>query len=484
MCYNDNGGNKMKKNNILKAIGICFLAYVVLSWIIPAGSFSSGTFVKSDTQPLGLFDIFLYPIVTASTSLFILNALIILLIGGFYSVLSRTGVYSKIVEKVAEQFKNNGYIFLAITVFVFALLSALTGLTMPLLIMVPFFVAVVLKLGYRKIVALLSTFGAILVGNIGSIYSFNINGYLTIFFETEVNDILTSRILLFVLMTFAFIGFVLFLSEKQKITNKEDKKSSKKEMEIPLYSEHVVENKSAIPMVLISIFMIVLLMVGMYNWETMLQVDFFTNIHTSISEFEIFGYPIFKNIIGTVDPLGYWTNYDLAIILFIATMLIAWIYNVKGQDKWKAIVEGVKEMVPVALCTIAAEILFLIMNSNAGTSFFETIANFFISMTKGFNAFTFGLLSAIGGIFFNDFPYLVNELYVPITTLYTDYNFIGIFMQMIHGFIMLIAPTSMILVAGLQFLNISYTEWLKNVWKYLLIALIMIIAFTVLLTVL
>ena len=83
MCYNDRGGNKMKKNNLWKAIGICFIAYVILSWIIPTGSFSNGEFVKSTTEPLGFFDILRYPIVTGSTSLFVFNGLVILLIGAF-----------------------------------------------------------------------------------------------------------------------------------------------------------------------------------------------------------------------------------------------------------------------------------------------------------------------------------------------------------------------------------------------------------------
>ena len=54
----------MKKHDLLKAIGIVFLVYVVLSWIIPGGTFSSGAFTKGTTTPLGLGDIFLYPIGT------------------------------------------------------------------------------------------------------------------------------------------------------------------------------------------------------------------------------------------------------------------------------------------------------------------------------------------------------------------------------------------------------------------------------------
>ena len=37
---------------------------------------------------------------------------------------------------------------------------------------------------------------------------------------------------------------------------------------------------------------------------------------------------------------------------------------------------------------------------------------------------------------------------------------------------MFIAPTSLLLVGGLTYLNISYKEWLKYIWKYLIQVLV------------
>ena len=477
ICYNDYGGNKMKKNNLWKAIGICFLAFIVLSWVIPTGSFSNGVLTKGDANPLGFMDIFKFPIITASTSLFVLNAIVILLIGGFYGVLNQTGVYALVVEKVVTKFKEKRSMFLVLSILIFGVLSSLTALTLPLFIMVPFFVAVILKLGYSKITAFLSTIGAILVGNMGSTYGFNVNGYISYFFNISMNQTIIARIIFFILATVLLILFVLFWCEKPKTAKS---KKDEKVTQIPLYQHNVDKKKSATPMIILSIFMIILVLIGMYNWEVGLHVEFFNNIHSAITEFEIAGYPIFKNIIGTIDPIGYWSNYELAVILFLATLLIAWLYNLKGKQKWEAFVYGVKEMVPVALYTVAASILFLLMNSSSnGYTLFNTIANFFITLTKGFNVFTFGLLSVIGSIFYNDFPYILNSLYDPIHALYTNYGFIGMFTQMIHGFVMLIAPTSLLLVAGLKYLDISYTEWLKNIWKYLLVAFLLIVLVTI-----
>ena len=52
----------MKKNSIFKAIIVAFLVYVVASWIIPGGVIQNGAYVKGDISPVGLADIFIYPL--------------------------------------------------------------------------------------------------------------------------------------------------------------------------------------------------------------------------------------------------------------------------------------------------------------------------------------------------------------------------------------------------------------------------------------
>lgn len=478
----------MKKNNLWKAIGISFIVFVILSWIIPTGSFSSGVLTKGTTAPLGILDIFRYPLVTSTTSIFVLTGIVILLIGGFYGVLNKTGAYSKLVENITKKFKGKEKTFLIISIFVLSLLASLTGLTIPLFILVPFFITVILSLGYNKITALLATVGGILVGNLGSTYGFNINGYVSYFLGNGINDTIVSRVILFILLTGLLMLFVSYINKNNTI--KPVKKTKKNEVEeiktdIPLYEKNVDKKKSIVPMVALSVVMMLLIIVGTYNWETGLNIDVFTNMHNSIMNFKLNGYPIFQNLIGSVDPIGYWSNYEVAIILFLTTLLISFIYKVKGKEKWNAFLNGMKEMIPVAIYAVLASILFLLMNnSDNGATLFNTIADYLMHITKGFNIFGFGLISIIGSFFYNDFPYLLNALYDPITTLYTNTGFIGIVMQVMHGLVMLVAPTSVILVAGLRYLNISYTDWLKNIWKYLLIAFLLIaIVLTILLLV-
>lgn len=470
----------MKKKDILKAIGIVLGIFVVLTWLIPTGSFSGTNVTTETTNPIGLLDIFKYPIQTALTSIFITSALVVLLIGGLYGVINKTGVYSNIVEGLAKKFKGKEKNFLIITILVLGILSSLTGLVLPLFILVPFFAAVILTLGYNKLTAMLSTVGAILVGNLGSTYAFNINGYIVYFFQNKINDSIWFRLGLFALVIVSLIIFVVKTAkiEKKKTTKKATKSETKEEIVIPLYEKNVDKKQSPTALVVICAITLVATLVGMFNWESVLNVKLFTNIYNTITKFELNGYPLFANILGNIDSMGYWTNTEFCMLIVIAILLIKWLYNIKLSDAFEGFVNGVKEMVPVAIYVFIANILFFIINSHVGDSgstIFPTIANFFLSMTKKFNVLTFGFASIVGSILYNDFPYMVNSLLEPINSLTKDYALVGMLTQSVHGLVMLVAPTSVILVIGLKYFDVSYKEWFKNIWKYLLIALIAVI---------
>lgn len=475
----------MKKNSLIKAIIITFLIYVVASWIIPGGTFTSGKLVNGGTEPVGLGNLFIYPISTAITSIFVLTGLIILLIGGLYSVMNKTGVYQKVVEGTVKKFKGKERTFLIISVLVFALLASLTTLTFPLLVMVPFFVAVILSLGYNKMTAMLSTVGAILVGNMGTIFGYNTGGYsyVNYFFGLKTTENIAYKIALFVLLTIVLLVFVIKTSKIEKVTKKtrktkkdtkETEEEKKAEVVIPLYRQEKANKKSATPLVVIMIIMVVVALVSMFNWAGALGIEktWFDEIYTKIMETELNGYPLFSNLIGSINPFGYWTNYEFAMLLMITIIVIGCVYNLKLSETYEAVVEGMKEMLPVAAVAILANILLLIVNSVANP-FMNTIFNFFFEMTKGLNIATMSIISAIGSIAYSDFPYLMNALAEQVTILYAKtYPTAQFIMQSMYGFVMMLVPTSVGLVVGLEYLGISYKEWLKENWKLLLSLLV------------
>lgn len=480
---------KMKKYNLLKTLGIFFLVLFALSWIIPVGSYSGSEFSKGTTDPVGLFDFFRVPLITLST--FFQYGLVFLAIGGFYGVLEKTGVFSPFVERVAKKWKGKECKFLVIVMVVLGLIASLNGLTIPLFIFVPFLVAVILLMGFSKLTAIGSTVGAILVGMIGSTYGFNAAGYVYNFLKLDMNNQIATKIILFVMLLFLLVMSVTKQAKKElevKRTKKKEsvsetkKKGSKKEaskeevvvikeeVEIPFYDPKSKSKKSAVPMMIIVVLLVAFTLTAMFNWMYGFKINFFQELHTSLMDVKIGNYPILANILGNVSQIGYWGYYELSALLVIASLLIGWIYSLKMKDIVDSFFEGAKKMLGVAFYVMICNIIFAVLLNSESGNLYHTMNNFLLGLTKSFNVVTTAISALIGSFFYNDFYYLVGGLSGMFEAKF-DANtlpVIGLAFQTMYGLAMLILPTSMILIAGLRYLEVSYKDWMKYIWKFVL----------------
>ena len=70
----------------------------------------------------------------------------------------------------------------------------------------------------------------------------------------------------------------------------------------------------------------------------------------------------------------------------------------------------------------------------------------------------------------NTIPFITQAI-----TKSTMYPIMAMIFQSIYGLVMLVAPTSVMLMAGLAYMEVPYTKWLKFIWKVLLQILIAVI---------
>ncbi len=475
--------SKSTLKSILTAIGSLLLVYLVLSWIIPGGSFSELTFTKDTTYPLGLSDLITYPIATIFSSdfagvPFIMIGIIFLAIGGLYGVMNKTGVYSKIVDKTVSIFEKKKTMFLIISIIVFALLSSLTTLSYPIFILVPFMVTVILLLGFDKITALLSTVGAMLVGNMATMYGYNKDSlsYFNVLFNNGINDLIVMKIVLFVVSVLVLALIVILMSKKTVKTAK-SKKAKKEELEeIPLYTKESKQTKSGVAMFIILVLTIIIPLVGMYSWSGAFGIDIFTKFHEAITTFKINGNTILANILGTSNnylgfEIGTWGNFDLIVILLLSSLIIGKVYKLKLKEIFTGFTDGAKKMLKVALVAILANTIYLIVvvSYNSGeTLFIASIVNRLLSITTKLNYFVLGGITAVASPLFNELPYLAAILQQPLLSAYENYPLVTVIIQAVYGFMMMILPTSVILVAGLAYTDISIKEYFKGSWKVLI----------------
>lgn len=478
----------MKKYDLLKVLGITFLVVFLMSWVIPAGSYSSGSFTSAETTAaVGIYDLIRLPFISIAT--FIQYLLLFLAIGGFYGVLNKTGVYTKIVEGIVKKYKDNSKKFLIITIILFALLSSIAGTLNVILILVPFFITIILKLGYSKINALASTIGAMLVGQIGSTIGFGTWGYLKIVFgQLNTSFTMTSlvlvRVILLVIITALFIILVSKKSIiKNEVVNVKDKKTKKapevkeEKINVPLYNETRSE-KGILPLILIVALVLVILIIGSYNLSYTFGITFLEDFHEYLMSAKIGDYAIFSNILGDAPSLGSFGNYDVIALLVIASLILTWIYSVKFSEAIEGFVSGMKEMLaPAVYATLSCVIFAVVLNMN-GTDFVNTIVNQFVGEEFSIGGTTIATLAS--SFFYNDFYTLVATMASPFSVFEGNVILIvSLMFQTMYGLVMLIAPTSIFLIAGLSYLQIPYKEWVKYIYKYLLIIFGIVIVISV-----
>ncbi len=126
----------MKKHNLIKVVAITILVFVLLSWIFPTASYSSTQgLVEAERVQVGFYELFNYP--SLAMSYFGYIFVFVLMIGAFYEILSKTGAYRELVDRLVKQFKGRESLFLATTMVILAAITSFSGLKCRLDVCVP-----------------------------------------------------------------------------------------------------------------------------------------------------------------------------------------------------------------------------------------------------------------------------------------------------------------------------------------------------------
>ena len=472
----------MKKHNLFKIISIAILAFVVLSWIIPTASLSGTEIVKAENLTrIGIWNVF--NLFTVSMGSFLIYPIYLIMVGVFYLVLNKTGVYQRMINNFAKKMKKRPKLFLAIVISIFAILSSVTNLGLMLFLLVPFAVSVIIKIGYDKFVALGSTIGAIFVGMIGSTYGYYISAIVNQVLGLEFNDNIIVKVVLLVLCTALLIVY-----EFTYIKNLKTKKS-KKEEQVETKDELLIEtdtktNKKTWPMIVVLALVVIITFLSAIAWATGLEIDIFTKFHETVMGIKIGeSFKIFEYILGSPISIGYYAQYgikefgqwdytDLSILLVFASLLIGLMYKVKFNDILDSFKESGKKFVKPALLIILAYTLFVL---NYYIPVFTTIVSWF---GDTFNIVTSSIVAILSSFINIDMMYVAQSTLLTVSQVFGDTALnetLAVLYQAMYGFTAFFAPTSVLLIVGLCYLNVSYKEWFKHIWKFLLQLLVVIL---------
>ena len=456
---------EVKKFDLVKISGAMVLLTVLLTWIIPQGTFSGTEMQIGEITRIGIFDFFTYGLL--GMYYFTVLVTFIFVLGGFYQVLSRIGGYQALITKLSKIFKKKEILFTLLVSFIFTAISAVTNEYILLLAVVPFIMSIMKEMKFDKISTFATTVGSILVGTIGSMYSTKIVGMNVQQFGIEYSTLWYIKLIILLLSFILFNVFnILHLRKTQK--NKESEP-----MEDVFEPANVTKKKTIWPVAILLIIFAIISIMAYFPWEEVFEIKWFSNALKSIQEYKLFDSTIFAYILGEVKAFGSWDIFGIQALMIITTLLLKWIYKLSFDDFLESFGEGLKKSGKLVVLLL---ICYLVLEFTVMYPIVTTIVDWFISLSDKFNV----VLTTISGLFTSlftvEYQYTVSLIGAYLKSLFADnVNQIAIILQTTFGLASMIAPSSAILMMGLSLCDIKFKDWLKYIWKFVLIMLVVLV---------
>ena len=522
----------MKKHNTLKVVLITLCAFLVCSWIFTSAYYSGG-YVDQGRVQMGLFDIFSYP--TTALSYFGYITLYLLAVGMFYGVLNKISAYRVLIDKLAKSFKGKEKIAISVIMCILAIITSFAGLQTALLLVFPFIISLVLVMGYDKIVAALTTVGSVIVGFMGTTFAYNNTNILVSTLEIKITTGIVWKIIILVLgLALLIFNTIMYINKKMPKKTKDNAKDL--DIYVPtIVNAKESKNTKIWPLVVILDLVLLISILAFIPWAAVFNITLFDDVTTAVTGFSIPAYvallillliinlvlfakkqnkhayivdaavvivtlviligrflvkaakfkaltkalnadfAIFGKFLGSVNSFGNWSLTEIALLAILSALVLALIYKVKFDDVLDGAVEGIKKAVMPAVFVLLIYTGLVIVTYHP---FQLPIYKAIFGLTKGFNVFTSTIVAILATVFNSDPLYVFNSVIQYLKSLVTDnsvYPVIWVLYQSVSGLTMLVAPTSLILIVSLFYLDIPYGKWLKTIWKLVVELLVLLL---------
>ncbi len=461
-----------KEHDLFKIVLLAVAVTFLLTWIIPAGGFNGGEYTAAGINRTGLVDAILSSVYSAN--FFLQQLLFILFLGLFYGIISKTSGYKMMVSNMAKKFVGKEKIFVLLASLFVTLLTTFTSQTFVVLIFVPLIISICKALKLDKISGFLCTFGSMFVGILGA--TFGTEGlnyfisYLSNYGEVTIKTELGIRfgILALSFIVYSFFSFKHVTKVLAKKVN-EDKISDSFDVE-----DKKLKKAKVWPMATFFIITLIFVILGYVDWSGNFNIEIFNKFHEWLVGLQVGDYNVISYILGkNATAFGSWELYSIVVPMSIILIIAKFIYNIKFDEIIENAGNGIKSLFrPVVLLIFAYMVFVLVYWS----PFTVTITHWILGISEKFNPFLTSTAAAIASLFHTDFGYTGYVIGDVLATTYADsFNVAFLIYTTINGLVQIVAPTSITLLIGLAYLDIPYKKWLKYIWRFVLIMLVILL---------
>lgn len=464
------GIKQFKVPHVYAIIFALMVIFAVLTWIVPSGSYQrqevngrevtvAGTYEQSEKTYIdeetgdevdlrqGVFDVLQAP--TRGIQEAIEVVAFILIVGGSFQVITKTGAITSGMGRVVRRFKNKDILIIPIAMVLFALSGTSFGMAEETLPFFAIFMPIMMAMGFDSMTAFMVVFVGARTGYIAStINPFNVliaQGILGI----QGNPQLWLRMIAWVVLTAVAITWVVFYARRVK---KNPESSITFEDDIAKKVEFAAD-------------------------EFALDAEF-TGRQKGVLAVFIAGMCL---IIWGLVTQGWYMNEISAV--FLAMGLLAGVIAGFSQDVIaQEFVAGIADFAFSAIVVGLARGILVIASDGM---IIDTILNALATGLGGIPAVLFTtLLYAVENLLAILVPSssglaaLTAPIFGPLTELMGLNPEAAVWaLSMGSATMSLICPTSAILVAGLGVCKIKLGQWWKTVWKFFLVVSLINIVF-------
>ncbi|MBQ4583639.1 MAG: hypothetical protein IJA94_01950 [Bacilli bacterium] len=350
-----------EKHSLGKILSIVLVLAVILSWVIPVGSFNGSEFVDQGLLRIGIADFgnMLYYVIAMAID----KVLFLLALGAFYGILTKVPAYQRIVTTIAKKLKGKEILFTVLVSLFLTVFTAFSSSAYASLIFVPFVINILASMKLDKMTVLVSTFGSILIGTLGTIFGteglYWLNYYLANNAAVDfMKDGVIYRVVILVVGILLF-NFFTITHMKKSLKNKNN------EIIEDVYEVNEVKDKVRTwPMIVVLSIVALFTILGFIRWNESFGIEIFDNFHTWLTELTIGkDQTIFAYILGNSGAaLGSsdFSLFTMISVLFFLGLIVAIMSRLDFGKILSSVSEGIKKIGKPVLALSVAYTIFTV----------------------------------------------------------------------------------------------------------------------------
>lgn len=468
MTHEKNKPEKKRKFQFPDAYGIMFIFLIIAAiatYLIPAGQFETepsesgpdtivpGTYETIDSNPAGIMDIF-SSIVTGLTSTSDLIFLV-LIIGGVFGVIEKTGAMDAMMSKVISITKNKEWLLIAVIMLIFAVFGTLGIVVNAVIAFIPLGIILAKSMKMDAIIGVSIVYIGAYTG-----FAMSILDPLTTGFAQQIAGVplfsgAPERTVMFIITLLVTMIYVIWYSRRIK----------KNQHAGILGSEPFPKD----------------------NGDTELGKTEMTTTHILVLLTLLLGITVY--VAGVFGAFGEaWSLTEMAAVFIIIMVVTTIIARIGVNQSIQEFIKGANSVLYGALIIGMARSIVVVLEDGM---ILDTVVNGMASLIDPFSSTTGAVLMFIGNGLFNLLvssgsgqAAIVMPIMGPIADLMEFPRQIAVqAYSMGDGFTNIITPLSGVLMANLAIAGIPFTKWLKfalplvGIWYVLgIIYLIVLVA--------